>query len=198
MFGFLIGTACLIGLVKVLRHGSCGHGSYGSSGGCGYGSPGGRWGGGPWSRGWGGPHQGHGRWGGGEGRGWGGWGGWGGGQGFILRALLEQLEATPAQEKVIASAFQELREELGKSRQELRKSRGDIAKVMRGSNFDEVLFGELFARHDTTLESMRKAVMGALGKVHVVLDDRQRARLADLIEHGPGYFRPWQSHGYDV
>jgi hypothetical protein len=196
MFGILIGTACLIGLIKVLRRGSYGYGSYG---GCGYGSSSGRWGGGPWgggpwSRGWGGPHQGHGRW-GGEARGWG--GGWGG-QGFILRALLEQLDATPAQEKVIAGAFQELREELGKSREELRKSRADIAKVMRGSNFDEVMFGELFARHDATLESMRKAVMGALGKVHVILDERQRARLADLIENGPGFFRPWQSHGYEV
>jgi hypothetical protein len=195
MLGFLIGTACLIGLIKVLRGGSCGYGSYGSYGGCGYGPPSGRWGGGPWSHGWGGPHQGYRRWGGrGEGR----WGGLGG-EGFILRALLEQLDATPAQEKVIVAAFHELREELGKSRDELRKSRADIAKVMRGSNFDEVLFGELFSRHDATLESMRKAVMGALGKVHVILDDSQRARLADLIENGPGFFRPWQSRGgYEV
>ena len=35
MLGFVIGTACLIGLVKVLR-GSCGYG-----GGCGYGYGGG-------------------------------------------------------------------------------------------------------------------------------------------------------------
>jgi Spy/CpxP family protein refolding chaperone len=47
MFGFLVGTACLVGLIKVAR---CG---YGGGGGCGYG--GGRWGrggyGGRWSGG---------------------------------------------------------------------------------------------------------------------------------------------------
>jgi Spy/CpxP family protein refolding chaperone len=194
MLGFLIGTACLIGLIKVLRGGSCSYGGgYGYGGGCGHGSRG-RWGGGPWSRGFGGPDHWQGRWGGGEGRGSFGWGG----QGFILRALLEQLDATPAQEKVIAASFNELREELGKSKEELRKSRADIAQVMRGQNFDEVLFGELFARHDAALESMRRTTMGALGKVHVVLDEKQRARLADLIEHGPGFFRPFRSHGYEV
>jgi hypothetical protein len=116
--------------------------------------------------------------------------------------LLEHLDATPAQEKVIAAAFHELRDQAVKSRDELGKTRADVGKVMRGPNFDEVLFGELFARHDTALESMRKAAMGALGKVHEVLDERQRARLADLIEHGPGFFRPWQepwrARGYEV
>jgi hypothetical protein len=53
----------------------------------------------------------------------------------------------------------------------------------------------MFARHDTTLETLRKAGMGALAKVHDALDERQRARLADMIESGPGYFRgPFAPH----
>jgi hypothetical protein len=47
MFGFIVGTACLIGLIKVVR-GGCGHGGWG----------------GRWGRGWGG-------WGGHRGGGWG-------------------------------------------------------------------------------------------------------------------------------
>src|SRR5437773_11173254 len=113
MFGFLIGTACLIGLIKVLR-GGCGYGRYGACGGygpgarnsfgsCGYGG------------GYGGPWQGRGRWGG-----WGGFRGhdehgYGGfGEGFFLRALLEQLDATPGQEKVIVNAVHEIRDEARK------------------------------------------------------------------------------------
>jgi hypothetical protein len=60
---------------------------------------------------------------------------------------------------------------------------------MRKPVFDEVLFGELFARHDSTLERLRKAVVGALAKTHDALDDRQRQRLGDMIAEGPRAFR---------
>ena len=178
MLGIIIGTACLIGLVNVLRHGRYG-------GGC------------------------EGGWGGGRFRGYreqeggfrrGGWGGgWGGGPGFILRAIIEQLDATPEQEKVIVAAFREVRNEAAKNREEVRKSREDIAKAMRSPGFDEVLLGELFARHDTVIEGMRRAVMGALATVHVVLDEKQRDTLASLIENGPGFFRRGSSRrrGFD-
>jgi uncharacterized membrane protein len=175
MLGIIIGTACLIGLVKVLRHGRGGYG-YGG-GGCG-----------------GGRFRGHRDHEGGFGRGEGGfrrggWGSWGGGPGFFLRAIIEQLDATPEQEKVIVAAFHEVRDEAVKNRAEMRRTRADIAKAMRSPGFDEVLLGELFARHDTAIEAMRRASTGALAKVHVVLDEKQRNDLADLIENGPGFFR---------
>jgi hypothetical protein len=203
MFGFIIGTVCLIGLIKTLR-GGCGGGGwgrrgYGYGGGCG----GGRWGGG-----WG--HGGHGGYGGGpggweegsgpehghhrggpfrtHGRAWGGWGRGGGMQSFFLRRLFEHLDATPGQEKVIAAAVEEMRQAMREQRGEVQKTRGDIARAMRGANFDEVVLGELFARHDTAIEAMRKSAVGALGKVHEALDERQRARLADLVEQYPGFF----------
>jgi uncharacterized membrane protein len=178
MLGFIIGTACLIGLVKVLRRGACGGGyGYGGGGGCG----GGGWG----RRGFrGGHHEG---WGGGGG--WSRWGGGFGGPGMILRGILEHLDATQDQEKVIVAAFHEVRDEARKHREELHKSRADIAKAMRSPGFDEVLLGELFARHDQTLEAMRRTVTGALAKVHNALDEKQRVRLAELIEEGPRAFR---------
>lgn len=184
MLGILIGTACLFGLIKTLRWGRMRRFGGGGCGG-GWSGRGGGWGGGYRDR-----------WSDGDGF----RGGWGG-EGFFLRAIFERLDATPAQEKVIAAALDELRETARSLRGELRGSRADVAKAMRGESFDEVLFGEMFARHDTALEAMRKAAMGALAKVHVVLDERQRARLADLIESGPGAFRgfrggPWSGHAY--
>jgi Spy/CpxP family protein refolding chaperone len=203
MLGFVIGTVCLIGLVKVLRHGRRGWGGYGGGYGGGCGSR--RWGGGGpgfgGGGGWGGPFRSHGSFGGHEHeeRGERGWGGGWGGPSFFLRAIFEQIDATPEQEKVIVKAVDEVRDEARKQREELGKTRADIAKAMRSPSFDEVLLGELFARHDTVMEAMRRTVTGALAKVHVVLDEKQREQVADLIERGPRAFRPsrrWR--GYEA
>jgi hypothetical protein len=166
MLGFLIGTACLIGLVKTLG-GGCGsrYGGWGYHGGCGRGrGPQGPFDPfGPDAR----EHR----------------------PGFFLRGLFQTLETTPGQEKVIADAVSEVREAGRKLRGELKDSRADVAKAMRAATFDEVLFGDLFSRHDTALESIRKSVVGALARTHDALDERQRARLADLVERGPAIFR---------
>ena len=167
MIGFLIGTLCLIGLFKVLRHRR--------GFGCGPGSS-------RWGRGWGGGGWGHGRGRWGEGRGHD--GPWDGAS-FFLRGLYEQLDATPGQEKVIREAAEELRDNARKLKDELRGSRTDVAHAVRSPSFDETRIGEVFAKHDTAIESMRKAAVGAVAKVHAVLDDKQRERLAELIESGP-------------
>lgn len=219
MFGFLIGTACLIGLMKVLRRGSCG-GRWGhhAMGGYGYGGGGcgSRFQGGPW-----GHHGGHGGYGYGDGgrdegredgSGFGpthggpfrthGREGWRRGGPFfanmMLRRLFEMLDTTPGQEKVIAAAMEELRSEAAKHRAEVKKTREDIAKVMRGASVDETMMGELFARHDSALESMRKALVGAMAKVHEALEPEQRSRLADMIERTPGFWGSFGGRGVAV
>jgi hypothetical protein len=107
----------------------------------------------------------------------------------IIERLTERLETTPAQEKVIFAATDEFREAITKVRGELRKSRGDVAEAFRKPSLDEVMMGELFARHDTEIEGLRRAFVGVTAKVHDALDEKQRARLADLIESGRGFFR---------
>ena len=190
MLGFVIGTLCLVGLVKTLRWGR--HG-----GGCGYGHHRG-WG----RRGWGGGFGGHGHHGDHGDFGYGGFGeggGWGGPSVF-LRMLFRRLETTPGQEKAIVAAYEEMREATREARGELRTTRADLAKAMRGPAIDEVLFGEMFSRHDAAMEKLRKASIGAIAKVHDALDEKQRARFADLIESGPGGFRggPWAADAYQV
>ena len=117
------------------------------------------------------------------------------GRGFVLRTLVEQLDATPAQEKVIRDATEEFRETAVKLKGEGRKTRDEIAGAFRKSHFDEVLFGELFARHDRALEEVRKAFVGMGARIHDALDERQRARLADLLEAGPHAWRRWGGRG---
>ena len=76
-----------------------------------------------------------------------------------------------------------------KFRGELRQSRTDIAGAFRKPQFDEVALGELYARHDTAIEGLRRAFVGLGAKVHDALEEKQRSRLADLIEAGPRFWR---------
>jgi uncharacterized membrane protein len=161
MFGFVVGSVCLIALFK-LHHmrrmaWAHGHGFHGSHHGHHHGW--GRFGG----RGsWAGPRRG-------------------------LYHLLEALDATPAQEKVIMAAVEEVRAAAGELRGEFRQSRVDLAQAFRAASFDAEVMGNAFARHDEQLETLRKAVTGALAKVHDALDERQRARLAEWLDSRGGF-----------
>ena len=189
MCGFLLGTACLIGLLVTLARGRGGYG-------------------GPWRRRgyvWGGGgcgYAGRSSWEGGPGgeqaqqdhhhrRGW-------SGNRWFLRGLFERLDTTPGQEKVIIAAIDEMRDAAETLRGEVRKTREDVAKAARSPSFDETVMGEAFARHDQGLETMRKAAVGAMARIHAVLDERQREKLADIIESGPNFFGgfgPYRRHG---
>jgi Spy/CpxP family protein refolding chaperone len=152
MFGFLIGTACLIGLIKVVRHG--GGWGYGY-GGCGHRG----------ARGFGG-----GRWGVGFGPRW------------MLRRLFQRLETTPGQEKVIFEAIDDVRDAAGKFRDESRQARQDIGGALRGETFDQAKVREAFTRHDELIANVRKSVLAGLAKIHEALDENQRRELASVLE----------------
>ena len=150
MFGFLFGTACLVGLFWVLKRG----------------------------------HRRHCR---GERR-----------TGFALRWLFERLDTTPGQEKVIRSAAEELFEKVRGLKDTVRGTRGDVARAFRADDFNAEILGDVFSRHDGALDELRRAFVGALAKVHEVLDPAQRARLADVLEslHRRGWGGPYRSSGY--
>jgi uncharacterized membrane protein len=112
-----------------------------------------------------------------------------GGPGVVLRAVMNRIGVRPDQERTIRDAVEELKDAAAPLRAEGRHTREEIAAALRKPVFDEVLFGELFARHDTVMERMRKAVVGALARTHDVLDERQRQRLADIVSEGPRAFR---------
>ncbi len=111
-----------------------------------------------------------------------------GGKRFFIRRLLEQIRATPPQERVIAAAVEEFRDEMKKATGgEARRSRQEIVDALRRQTFDGVLLGEQFARHDTVIEGARKAFVGLMAKIHDALEPEQRERLADLVDRGPRF-----------
>jgi uncharacterized membrane protein len=182
MLAFLIGTACLFGLVRWLHAGRCG-GGRAMQGACAYG---------------GGGHGVFGDHGGWRGRcGPGGCGGprgcgYGGGradcapQGF-LRTLFERLRTTPGQERVIGEAVEELLEGLREARRKLGGLR-DVASALRAESFDEGAAARAGIDAEEAFKAAREAVLAALRKIHEALDPRQRAVLADLLEaRGRGF-----------
>ena len=190
MLGFLIGTACLIGLVRVLRggrrrwgygygghhwnafggHHGCGHGGYGREA---YGAyddamP---------------PRRG----------GWGRHGGWG--RNFFLRGIFERLDTSPGQEKAIRAALDELRAQARGMKDDVRETRSEVARAMRGDVLDDDALGTIRARTSAAAEAMQSAVGSALAKIHDALDERQRNLLADFIDEGPRGFGRWGRGG---
>jgi uncharacterized membrane protein len=164
MLGFLFGTVCLIGLMKMLRrgHGSCGRFGYGYGHGYGHrcGGYGHEYGGGE-------------RYGGPRSR-----------SPWFLRALFERLETTPGQEKAIAQALDQLRQNRRVLKEELRQTRADIAHALSGGLVDDRTLDETFARHDRLLAQLRVSFVEALKTVTEALDESQRKRLAQWLEGG--------------
>jgi Spy/CpxP family protein refolding chaperone len=162
MFGFLVGTACLVGLFSVLRRGRgfghCGHVGYGG------GYEGFRRGWGQRESGWRGDFR----------------------RPFFLRSIFERLDTTPGQEKAILAAFDELKETARAAKGEMKGARAELAQAMRTESFDEVALGGATARLEGVVDTARKAGIAAFAKIHQALDDRQRQKLADIIESGPG------------
>ena len=159
--GFVIGTICLIGLVRVLTRRRW-YGGFHHHGGHGY---------------YGGPYGGYGY-----------GGGWRRGRGFLF-GILGRLDATPSQEKAIMGALDELKSSAWELRGTVKETRGDIARTISGPAFDESALNAAGGRLDDASHRMRAAVGSTLGKIHGVLDDRQRKLLAEMIESG------W-AHGY--
>jgi uncharacterized membrane protein len=101
---------------------------------------------------------------------------------------MEQVRATPEQERRISDAIREFRDEMKKAGDgEGKKSRHELADALRRPTFDGVTMGEQFARHDTVLEGARKAYVGLVARVHDTLEPEQRGRLADLVDRGPRF-----------
>ena len=126
-------------------------------------------------------HHGHGGWHHGHGR-----RGFGGR--FFFRRVLERLDTTPGQEKVIREAMHDLREEAWGLRSEVRGTRREIAEALRAPELDKALLDRVFAKHDEVIEKLRASVLTSADRVHSTLDEQQRKRLADMIETGPWGF----------
>ena len=107
----------------------------------------------------------------------------------MLHMLLARIDASPAQERAIIAEVEKLQDRVRAARAGLQDSRGDLAAALRGPVLDDAALGAVLGRVDTATGEARAAVLDALRGIHGVLDDRQRAQVADMLDHGGGWWR---------
>jgi hypothetical protein len=137
-------------------------------------------------------HAGGGRHGHGHGHGYGGGGdeeteGFGGGPFGVrrpLRFLAYKLELDEKQVAELARVLDDLKTERAQGEVDRRRSLSGFADAVAGPTFDAARAKESAALRVTTAERLRDAVTGALGRLHALLDNDQRERLAYLIRTG--------------
>jgi hypothetical protein len=105
---------------------------------------------------------------------------------WMLHAALSRIDATPAQERAIVGEIDRLRERVSGVRDGLHDTNVDLAAAVRGPLLDDAALGAVLGRVDGATSEVRAAALDALRNIHAVLDDKQRAALADLIERRGG------------
>lgn len=104
----------------------------------------------------------------------------------LLSWVFDELDTTPAQERLIQSAVDELLDELAEARAELFASRGQLAQAFTVELVDEAALDQVFHGWEEQLARLRGRAVKSLRDVHAVLDEAQRERLAALIERAAG------------
>lgn len=115
---------------------------------------------------------------------------------WMLHAALSRIDATPAQERLIVGELDRLRERVSGVRDGLRDANIDLAAAVRGPLLDDAALGAVLGRVDGATSEARAAALDALRNIHAVLDDKQRATLADMIERRGGGRGPGGGGGF--
>lgn len=160
MFGFLFGTACLVGLCGVAAAGRRHRWAHG--GGCG---------GGGWH------HHRHGQWrdaGFQERR-------RSGMSSAVVEILKRRLRVDEEQEPFVDHAARDVKATWKTLHGELDAARADLAQAFRGEVVDDAAVDAIFNRVDAALKTARREVVSAAKQVHAVLEPEQRATAADLL-----------------
>ncbi len=114
----------------------------------------------------------------------------GGRRSWMLHSALARIDASPAQERVIIGEVEKLQERMYGARTSLKDAKGDLSAAVRGPVLDDAALGAVLGRVDASTADARSAVLDALRNVHAVLDDRQRATVAELLDrNGGGFWR---------
>ncbi len=99
--------------------------------------------------------------------------------------LLEYLDTTPGQEKVIRRAIGDLVDKGSAEARAMRQSRDELATLVSGDHFDTDRARSWFGTQQERLAHLGDDGVAALAQIHEVLDDRQRRRLGRFITMGP-------------
>jgi hypothetical protein len=101
-----------------------------------------------------------------------------------LRFLAYKLELDEKQVAELARVLDDLKTERAQGEVDRRRSLSGFADAVAGPTFDATRAKESAALRVATAERLRDAVTAALGRLHALLDNDQRERLAYLIRTG--------------
>ena len=108
---------------------------------------------------------------------------------WMLHAALARIDATPAQERFIVNEVDKVHDRVHAARAGLGDARGDLAAALRGPSLDDAALGAALGRTDAATAEARAAILDGLRAIHGVLDDKQRAQIADLVDSRGGWWR---------
>ena len=164
MFGFVIGTVCLLGLFKLGAHARSGrHGGCSRGGGRDFRGRHGGWRGeeGRQGRGWGGPRMSM--------------------EGRAKRMLIRRLGLREEQEVTLDASIADAKKAFERYADDMKASRSGLASAVRGDSVDHIRLGVLFESHDESTATLRADMVRAIERLHAALDADQRIRLSDLL-----------------
>lgn len=108
-----------------------------------------------------------------------------------LRRAFAWLGARPEQEAVLTEVAEALRQDAGSLRAEGRAAREAVAELFLLDALDEAKLATVVDGARARLDAVATRLAASLARVHATLDAGQRARVAELLRHGPG-----QVHGH--
>lgn len=103
------------------------------------------------------------------------------GQARWLRWLFAHVDATPAQERELRGALEDLVRDLRRTSSRGAELRRAIVDALRGEVLDEHSFRTLQQASEAFRADVDAALTRSLGRVHGALDASQRERLADVL-----------------
>jgi len=101
-----------------------------------------------------------------------------------LRFLAFKLELSEDQVSVLATVLDDLKTERAQAAVDQRRRVSALAEAVASTVLDEQQLASVGAEQQKSEERIRNAVASALRKIHTLLDDEQRKRLAYLLRTG--------------
>jgi Spy/CpxP family protein refolding chaperone len=105
----------------------------------------------------------------------------------VLYRLFESLDATPAQERELRALAEDTVERLGALRPRAGEMRTAVAEAFGPDAIDEARLTDVETRVTDTAREATHLLRETLAKVHALLDEGQRQRLARFLSRGPSW-----------
>lgn len=113
----------------------------------------------------------------------------------MLRGLFLRLDTTPGQEKALVSLLAQARERFYTVKGDLGSTRRELAALLGRETLDSAALEALVGRQRESLTGLAQEVVQTLTSVHELLDVEQRRELGELLSDGSLGHRLRPRHG---